>query len=114
MYDFARSKSRTFLNGDLVSKINSFINGSQKVLNMYDKVRPVIQNTIPMINNLKTTFKVAAAVKRFGGLSSIVNEYDKLDDYISEDDESSLTETQYSIENPFYPWYTYIGDLYEC
>lgn len=114
MYNFSKNKIRTIANLNLISKINDLLNGSQRIINIYDRLRPVIQNSIPMINNLKTTLKVATALKKYGGFSNIVSEYDKLEDYIDSNNKSFQDEKQYPIENPFYPWYTYIGDLDEC
>ena len=57
---------------------------------------PIIEQTRPMIDNIKTTFKVARAFKRFSSESSLEKAFDDLPDYQQEIKDSK-------VANPFYP-----------
>lgn len=97
---------RSFINKALstssISSLNSLIDGAQKAINIYNKAVPIIKQTAPMINNIKTTFKVARAFKSFSKESSLEKAFDNLPDYNQEKKEN----THSKLSNPFYPWYT--------
>ena len=62
-------------------KIGAFLGGAQKVLNIYNQVTPIIQQTKPLISNIKTTLKVAKAFKKFSKESSLEKAFDNLPDF---------------------------------
>lgn len=67
-----------------LSKVGTFIGNTQKVLNVYNQVSPIIKQTRPLINNLRTTFKVAKAFKKFSGDDSLEKAFDNLPDFEKE------------------------------
>lgn len=44
--------------------IGSFINGTQKTLNIINQVIPIIKEASPMVKNAKTMFKIANEFKK--------------------------------------------------
>ncbi len=50
--------------GNAGSSIGSFINGTQKVLNIANQTIPLVKQVRPMISNAKTVFKVMNEFKK--------------------------------------------------
>lgn len=84
------------LSTESTKNITSLITGAQKLINLYNQAMPIIEQTRPMIDNIKTTFKVARAFKRFSSESSLEKAFDDLPDYQQEIKDSK-------VANPFYP-----------
>lgn len=78
--------------------ITRFINGAQKVINIYNGALPIIKQYSPMLSNIKTTFKVARAFSKMYKTDEIEKAFDELPDYYTE----NKTTTK-KVENPFYP-----------
>ena len=55
--------SNNYFSLDSTKKISETIDGVQKILKIYEKTRPVIEQSLPTINNIKTTLMVAKAFK---------------------------------------------------
>ena len=96
------------LSKDSLSSVNGIITGAQKIVKIYDQAVPIISQVRPMLSNIRTTFKVARAFKKFSGESSLEKAFDNLPDY----EESIKTEEKVEKENikeetaernPFYP-----------
>ncbi len=97
------------------TKVGTFLGGAQKVLNIYNQVTPIIKQTKPLIANIKTTFKVAKAFKRFSNESSLEKAFDNLPDINNQSDDKTIDITDKnddfkvniikedkSIPNPFF------------
>ena len=54
----------TRLFGNVGTSIGSFINGTQKVLNIANQTIPLVKQVRPMIGNAKTVFKVMNEFKK--------------------------------------------------
>lgn len=91
------------LSKDSLSGINSLISGAQKAISIYDRAVPIIQQTTPLINNIKTTFKVAKAFKSFSNESSLEKAFDNLPDFEETKEVVKEKETFKTQNNPFYP-----------
>lgn len=116
MYGYYNSITPSFMNvikprKTLTSKLLSesstksivgFINNAQKVLNVYNQAAPIIKQAQPMINNIRTTFKVAKAFRKINNESSLEKAFDNLPDY-NEVKENKKEEKQTKVTNPFYP-----------
>ena len=95
-----RTISNSLFSASNLKSIDSFINNAQKVISIYDRALPIINQSKPMINNIKTTFKVAKAFKKFSNDSSLEKAFDDLPDFnepIKED------KKDIKVANPFYP-----------
>ena len=105
---------KTFLSSlassNTTKSIETIITGAQKLINVYEKAMPIINQSKPMIDNIKTTFKVAKAFKKISKDSSLESAFDNLPDY---QEETNKTNTSNKVTNPFYPWYTIIGEINE-
>ena len=92
-----------------INKINSTIDSIQKVILFYERTKPIITQTYPLLNNIKTTFKVAKTFKQMKndvGLEQII---DSLPDYENESNNLKQTSKQDNqVAKPFYPWYNII------
>ena len=97
----------TILSSGVTESINTFITNAQKIISIYDRAMPIINQSKPMINNIKTTFKVAKAFKKFSSSSSLEKAFDNLPDYEEIKEE---TKEVRKVTNPFYPWYTNNGE----
>ena len=98
-------KHRKTITGSLLStsttkSITTLINNAQKLISIYDKAMPIITQSKPMIDNIKTTFKVAKAFKRFSNESSLEKAFDILPDF---EEQIKETKTANKVTNPFYP-----------
>ena len=100
--------SSTLLSSSATKSITTLITNAQKIISIYDRALPIINQSKPMIDNIKTTFKVAKAFKRFSNESSLEKAFDILPDYKEEIKE---TKSAIKVTNPFYPWYTIGGDI---
>ena len=90
-----------FLN---TKKINTIIEGAQKVVGVYEGVAPIIKQYYPMIGNIKTTMRVARAFSKINNSKTLEDAFDKLPDFDSNDNELYAAK----VENPFFPWYNTI------
>ena len=102
-----RPISNILLSSNVTSSITNLINNAQKIISVYDRAIPIINQSKPMIDNIKTTFKVAKAFRKFSNESSLEKAFDILPDYQETKEE---TNKPTKVTNPFYPWYTNIGD----
>ena len=87
-----------------ISKLTDIIDGIQKGLVLYDKISPVIISSVPLINNIKTSFKLAAAFKKYNFFEMPSQEI--LEDKNTEESKwykSSQTQEERKLENPYYP-----------
>lgn len=93
------------LSKDSLASINSIITGAQKAISIYDRAVPIVKQSIPLINNVRTTFKVAKAFKSFAGDSSLEKAFDNLPDYQEEEKKEPVQEKIKTEQenNPFYP-----------
>ena len=96
------------MSANATKSIDSIISSVQKVLNIYNKAVPIIEQSKPMINNIKTTFKVARAFRKFSNDSSLEKAFDNLPDFEEVTKENKVVN---KVTNPFYPWYTINGDI---
>ena len=103
-----KTLATTLLSANTTKSIDSIINSVQKVLNIYNRAVPIIEQSKPMINNIKTTFKVAKAFKRFSNNSSLEKAFDNLPDFEEKAKENNVVN---KVTNPFYPWYTINGAI---
>ena len=84
--------------------IYSLLESSQKILNAYEKIQPVIVSSIPIINNLKTTIRVIGAFNKINKNNNLISAFDYLPDYNEIDVSNKINIIKESdIENPFYP-----------
>lgn len=99
--------------GFSLSKITTMIGNAQKVLNIYNQVSPIIKQAKPIINNLKTTLKVAKAFKSFSQEDSLEKAFDNLPDYNKQElkeetikketkEKESIEEEQKGVPSPFF------------
>lgn len=97
----------SLMSSNATKSIDTIITGAQKILNVYEKAKPIINQSKPMIDNIRTTFKVAKAFKKFSNDSSLEKAFDNLPDF---EEESKESKTSKKVANPFYPWYTINGE----
>ena len=90
----------SMLSNNATKSINSIISGTQKIINIYEKALPIINQSKPMIDNIKTTFKVAKAFRKFSSESSLEKAFDNLPDFEEKESESVKVN---KVANPFYP-----------
>ncbi len=93
--------SNKLLSSSSLKNIDSIITGAQKLIVIYNKAVPIINQSKPMIDNIKTTFKVAKAFKRFSNESSLEKAFDVLPDY--EENTKEILKEESEVTNPFYP-----------
>ena len=87
-----------------INRINSTIDSVQKLLLFYDKTKPIIIQTYPLLANIKTTLKVAKAFKSIDKNYGIEQMIDNLPDYKIENNESKQgVEKDNKVAKPFYP-----------
>lgn len=102
-----KSIGSTLLSAKSLQNINSFIDNAQKIVNVYNQALPIIEQTKPMINNIKTTFNVMKAFKKISKEDSLENMFDKLPDYednkIVKEKEEKTEALKSNVANPFYP-----------
>lgn len=84
--------------GFSLSKIGTILGNTQKVLNIYNQVSPIVKQAKPLINNLKTTMKVAKAFKRFSAEDSLEKAFDNLPDYEEKKTEEKPEEEKVEIK----------------
>ena len=100
----------SLMSSNATKSIDTIITSAQKILNVYEKAMPIINQSKPMIDNIRTTFKVARAFKKFSNDSTLEKAFDNLPDF---EEENKETKTTNKVTNPFYPWYTIDGEQYE-
>lgn len=88
------SLTSKLLSSTSLKSINGVIDGAQKVLRVYNEATPIIKQAKPMIDNVRTTFKVAKAFKRFGGGNSLEQAFDKLPDFEESKEKETIKETK--------------------
>lgn len=54
-------------------KLSTFINGTQKTLNIINQAIPIVKQVTPVMKNVKTMFKVMNEFKRVDNTASIQN-----------------------------------------
>lgn len=105
-----RSLFSSLMSSNATKSIDTIITGAQKILNVYEKAIPIINQSKPMIDNIRTTFKVAKAFRKISNESSLEKAFDNLPDF---EVEVKDTKDSNKVANPFYPWYTIVGELNE-
>lgn len=103
-----KSLSSTLLSAKSLQNINSLIDNAQKIVNVYNQALPIIEQTKPMINNIKTTFNVMRAFKKISKEDSLESMFDKLPDYednkvVKENKDDKKETIKSKVANPFYP-----------
>lgn len=97
-----RNFTSKLLQKDSLKSIDGIISGAQKFIKVYDQAIPIINQIRPMIGNIKTTFKVAKAFKKFTNESPIEKAFDNLPDF--ENNETKKEEPSLNkVANPYYP-----------
>ncbi|MCI5745407.1 MAG: hypothetical protein MR270_03905, partial [Erysipelotrichaceae bacterium] len=66
-----KSITSSLLSKNSLNSVNTMIDSALKIIRVYDQAVPIINQTRPLIGNIKTTFKVAKAFKRFSNESSL-------------------------------------------
>ena len=95
-----KSMFSSFMSSNVTKSVDTLITSAQKILNVYEKAMPIINQSKPMIDNIKTTFKVAKAFRRFSNESSLEKAFDNLPDFDKTINETKATN---KVTNPFYP-----------
>ena len=90
-----------FLQNNTIKSVENIVSGAQKVIKVYDQAMPIINQMKPMIGNIKTTFKVAKAFKKFSKESPLEKAFDNLPDFNETVEEE--THNNKKVTNPFYP-----------
>lgn len=101
-----RSLTSKLFSGESIKNIDGFISGAQKVISVYDRAMPIINQVKPMIGNIKTTFKVAKAFRKFNNDNNLEKAFDDLPDFDNKQEEVQTNKKDNKVANPFYPWYT--------
>ena len=89
------------LSKNSLNSVNTMIDSALKIIRVYDQAVPIINQTRPLIGNIKTTFKVAKAFKRFSNESSLEKAFDNLPDF--QEDIKENKKEEFSSGEPFYP-----------
>ena len=100
----------SLMSANATKSIDTIITSAQKIINIYDRAIPIINQSKPMIDNIRTTFKVARAFKKFSNDSSLEKAFDNLPDF---EEKNQKSKESNKVTNPFYPWYTNNGEKYE-
>ena len=100
--------STKLISKDSLTSLNGIINGAQKMIKIYDQAMPIINQTKPMIDNIRTTFRVAKVFKKMNNGNSLEKAFDNLPDYDEIINEKEEVKEDIKIANPFIPWYNYI------
>ena len=95
--------SNNYFSLDSTKKISETIDGVQKILKIYEKTRPVIEQSLPTINNIKTTLMVAKAFKKISNQHSIEEMLDLIPDKKVEGKKIIKEKTEEKVAKPFYP-----------
>lgn len=67
------------------SKFSSFINGTQKTLNIINQAIPIVKQMSPVMKNAKTMFRVMNEFKKVDTpVNNVINETPKIDEIIEE------------------------------
>ncbi len=103
-----KSFSTKLISKDLLSSLNGIINGAQKMIKIYDQAMPIISQTKPMIDNIRTTFRVAKVFKKMNNGNSLEKAFDNLPDYDEVINDKVVEKEDIKIANPFIPWYNCI------
>ena len=74
----------------------------QKIISVYERAKPIIDKTVPVINNLKTTIKVARAFSGFSN-SEIEKAFDQIPDSDSNESSNHIEQSSDKVAKPFYP-----------
>lgn len=66
-------------------KLSSFINGTQKTLNIINQAIPIVKQMSPVMKNAKTMFRVMNEFKKVDTpVNNVINETPKIDEVIEE------------------------------
>lgn len=98
-----KSFSTRLISKDSLSGLNGIINGAQKMIKLYDQAMPIINQTKPMIDNIKTTFRVAKVFRKMNNGNSLEKAFDNLPDYDDVVNKKEIVKEDIKIANPFYP-----------
>lgn len=96
-----KSITSSLLSKNSLNSVNTMIDSALKIIRVYDQAVPIINQTRPLIGNIKTTFKVAKAFKRFSNESSLEKAFDNLPDF--QEDIKENKKEEFSSGEPFYP-----------
>lgn len=95
--------STKLISKDSLTSLNGIINGAQKMIKIYDQAMPIINQTKPMIDNIRTTFRVAKVFKKMNNGDSLEKAFDNLPDYDEIINEKEKAKEDIKIANPFIP-----------
>lgn len=95
--------STKLISKDSLTSLNGIINGAQKMIKIYDQAMPIINQTKPMIDNIRTTFRVAKVFKKMNNGNSLEKAFDNLPDYDEIINEKEKVKEDIKIANPFIP-----------
>lgn len=95
--------STKLISKDSLTSLNGIINGAQKMIKIYDQAMPIINQTKPMIDNIRTTFRVAKVFKKMNNGNSLEKAFDNLPDYDEIINEKEEVKEDIKIANPFIP-----------
>ena len=95
--------STKLISKDSLTSLNGIINGAQKMIKIYDQAMPIINQTKPMIDNIRTTFRVAKVFRKISNGNSLEKAFDNLPDYDEVINEKEKVKEDIKIANPFIP-----------
>ena len=87
------------------NKISETIDSIQKILKMYEKTKPIIEQSLPAISNIKTTFMVAKAFKKISSQQNIEEVLDLLPDQQEKNNSFVKQKDVEKVAKPYFPWY---------
>ena len=97
-----RRTGETLLSKKNIQKLNGAIESVQKIISVYERAKPIIDKSVPVINNLKTTIKVARAFSGFSN-SEIEKAFDQIPDSDSNESSNHIEQSSNKVAKPFYP-----------
>lgn len=95
--------STKLISKDSLTSLNGIITSAQKMIKIYDQAMPIINQTKPMIDNIRTTFRVAKVFKKMNNGNSLEKAFDNLPDYDDIINEKEKVKEDIKIANPFIP-----------
>ena len=99
----SKNLSNNYFTLDTTRKINETIDGVQKILKIYEKTKPVIEQSLPTINNIKTTLMVAKAFKKISNQHSIEEVLELIPNQNEEEKKFVKEKKDEKVAKPFYP-----------
>lgn len=88
---------------DVVGKISEAIDGFSKLIKIYEKSKPIVEQSISTINNINATIKVAKAFRKLSSDQNIEKMLDDLPDTTESIQNNISQKENGEVANPFYP-----------